>query len=67
MKLLSHPSKNFPIIHFDQFCIIAYQNMATKHNTELWMDSLHVPDIDEAFVSAVKHKGDKFTRNKLQK
>ena len=67
MKLPSHPSENFPIIHFDQFCTIAYQHLAAKHNTEPWMDSLNAPDIDEDFVSAVKQKGTKLTRSKLQK
>ena len=68
MKLPSHPSENFPIIHFDQFRTIAYQHMAAKHNTEPWMDSLHAPDIHRDFVSSTKHqKADKLTRNKLQK
>ena len=66
MKLPSHPSENFPIIHFDQFRTIAYQHMAAKHDSEPWMDSLHAPDIDKDFISALKQNNSKLTRNKLQ-
>ena len=62
MKLSSHPCENFPIVHFDQFCTIAYQHMAAKHDSEPWMDSFNAPDIDEDFISAVKQKGSKLTR-----
>ena len=58
MKLQSLPSENFPI----QFPTIAYQHLAAKRNTELWMDSLNAPDFYTDFIStATHHKNKKLT------
>ena len=70
LKLPSHPSKNTPIVHFDQFLTIAHQHLAAKNDSEPWMDPLNPPEItpDLLYVAQTKgHANVKLTRKNLQK
>ena len=68
LKLPSHPSENTPIIHFDQFTVIANQLMVVKHDTEPWMDTLY-PNVYSDLVSdapIIHNLSDKLTCKKLK-